>query len=182
MENSEGSNTNTFRKPEPIPFYSESPVYAREHGELEQYRASARENSRCIRAITGLIRDSYDGWRLNLPEERIRSMAEDYGEDRFAFLVANSIHCASYDRRYSRKNREWAESRINFANFSGEYEQYRLSAANAHPGLIDMFATKWREMEERAAEKLLSKEQPAEKMPQDKGEVRSSAEVNRPKR
>ena len=43
-----------------VPLYRESFAYASEHGELDQYRASRRENSDCASAITNVSYDHYN--------------------------------------------------------------------------------------------------------------------------
>lgn len=47
-----------------VPVYRNTGAYAREHGELEQLRASGKANSACCEAIEEAIRKHFDGMRL----------------------------------------------------------------------------------------------------------------------
>ena len=62
------------------PVYPHSATYAKEHGELEQYRASNNVNLQCKEAIEAAVREHFDGMYL------------------------------SQDGRYSRRNKEWAKT------------------------------------------------------------------------
>ena len=59
-----------------VPIYHESGTYAREHGELEQYRESNRANNICKQAIEQTIRKNFDGMRLLLVEDMAMDLAE----------------------------------------------------------------------------------------------------------
>ena len=45
--------------------YPHSAVYAKEHGELEQYRASNNANLQCKEAIEAAVREHFDGMYLS---------------------------------------------------------------------------------------------------------------------
>ena len=47
------------------PIYPHDGPYAREHGELEQYRTSRKANFACKEAIEAVIRENFDGMHLN---------------------------------------------------------------------------------------------------------------------
>ena len=46
------------------PVYPHSAAYAREHGELEQYRASNNANLQCKESIEAAVREHFDGMYL----------------------------------------------------------------------------------------------------------------------
>ncbi len=48
------------------PIYPHSAAYAREHGELEQYRASNNVNRQCKESIEAAVREHFDGMYLSL--------------------------------------------------------------------------------------------------------------------
>ena len=47
------------------PVYPYSAAYAREHGELEQYRASNNANLQCKESIEAAVREHFDGMYLS---------------------------------------------------------------------------------------------------------------------
>ena len=63
------------------PVYPHSAAYAREHGELEQYRASNNVNRQCKESIEAAVR-----------------------------VLANTVQLQDWDGRYSRRNKEWAKT------------------------------------------------------------------------
>ena len=52
------------------PVYQHSAVYAKEHGELEQYRASNRVNLQCKEAIEAAVREHFDGMYRYSPRNK----------------------------------------------------------------------------------------------------------------
>ena len=88
--------------------YPHSAAYAKEHGELEQYRASNRANLQCKEAIEAAVREHFDG--MYLSRDAARDVIETYGIDRVMFVLANTVQLQDWDGRYSLRNKEWAKT------------------------------------------------------------------------
>jgi len=88
------------------PIYMESADYAREHGEINQFRESMHLNLACRDAIDAAVRDNFDGMWLKktAPDEVLRT----YGPDRVLMVLANTVNEKEWDGRFSRRNKEWA--------------------------------------------------------------------------
>ncbi len=62
------------------PIYPHSAAYAREHGELEQYRASNNVNLQCKEAIEAAVQEHFDG--MYLSHDAAKGVIETYGMER----------------------------------------------------------------------------------------------------
>ena len=72
-----------------IPVYQHIGTYAREHGELEQFRNSFRANIACKEAIEAAIREHY---RNNcLDSEAPKQVVDQFGYDRVFHVLANTV-------------------------------------------------------------------------------------------
>lgn len=80
-------------------------AYARDTGEMEQYRASMRQNVACKRAIESVIRDRFDG--MNLDGEAAKLVLDFFGIDRVEYVLANTVQMKDWDGRFSPRNKEW---------------------------------------------------------------------------
>ena len=80
--------------------------YAIEHGEADEYLDSRKLDRECKGAIEDAIRQNFDGMRLK--HDIVKPLAEKYGSDRIAFVLANTLHQESWDGRFSRENKVWA--------------------------------------------------------------------------
>ena len=90
------------------PVYPYSAAYAREHGELEQYRASNNANLQCKESIEAAVREHFDG--MYLSHDAAKGVIETYGMERVAMVLANTVQLQNWDGRYSRRNKEWAKT------------------------------------------------------------------------
>ena len=63
--------------------------YVREHGELEQYRASYKANIACKEAIEQAIADHYRDNRLGT--EAVHQVLEQFGYDRMFYVLAGTV-------------------------------------------------------------------------------------------
>ena len=88
--------------------YPHSASYAKEHGELEQYRASNNANLQCKEAIEAAVREHFDG--MYLSRDAAKDVIETYGIDRVMFVLANTVQLQDWDGRYSPRNKEWAKT------------------------------------------------------------------------
>lgn len=73
-----------------IPLYTQSGTYAREHGELEQYRASNEANMACKQAIEDAIRDHYSGYSLD-GKAAVTEVENAFGVERTMYILANTV-------------------------------------------------------------------------------------------
>ena len=120
--------------------YRHSAVYAREHGELDQYRTSQRTNIACKEAIEAAISENYRDNRLD--GAAVSQVAEQFGYDRMLYVLANTVQQKEWDGRFSRANKEWVgtvEVPPNPDPFDGERNQEFV--VDSHPGLTDLFLT-----------------------------------------
>ena len=123
-----------------VPVYAQSGRYAREHGELDMYRASQKADEECKNAIETAIRENFDGMHLNTA--CVRKVSDRYGRERMMRILAITVLMHEGDMRISRENRMWAQTRNIISNpdgFGADRNVYL--AVNSHPGLIDMFLT-----------------------------------------
>lgn len=120
-----------------IPVYRQTGMYAREHGELEQFRQSNVANIACRAAIEKAIAENFDGMRLRA--DAAEPVLSEFGAERVLFVLANTVQHKDWDGRFSRENKAWA------AAFSIEPDvimgmDRRLQfVVNSHPAVLDGF-------------------------------------------
>lgn len=123
--------------------YQHGADYAREHGELDQYRASNRANVQCKEAIEAAVRKHFDG--LHLGHDAAKGVIETYGMDRVALVLANTVQLQDWDGRYSRRNKDWARTIPNHNS-----DTVRLGyALECHPAVLNGFIDLVREEQQR---------------------------------
>ena len=126
-----------------IPVYRQTGMYAREHGELEQFRQSNVANIACRAAIEKAITENFDGMRLR--NDAASPVLSEFGAERVMFVLANTVQHKDWDGRFSRENKAWA------AAFSIEPDvvmgmDRRLQfIVNSHPAVLDGFILMARE-------------------------------------
>ena len=126
------------------PIYPHSAAYAREHGELEQYRASNNVNLQCKESIEAAVREHFDG--MYLSHDAAKGVIETYGMERVSMVLSNTIQLQDWDGRYSRRNKEWAKTIPN-----DNPETVRCGyALNSHPAVLDGFIDLVREEQQRS--------------------------------
>jgi len=126
------------------PIYPHSAVYVREHGELEQYRASNRANLQCKAAIETAVREHFDG--MHLSHDAAKGVIETYGIDRVTLVLANTVQLQDWDGRYSRHNKEWAKT---IPNHNPDTVRCGY-ALNSHPAVLDGFIDLVREEQQKS--------------------------------
>lgn len=126
-----------------MPVYLYHASYAREHEELDVYRASFRANVSCKEAIEAAIREHY---RDNiLGKEAVSQVVDQFGYDRMLFVLANTVRHFEHDGRISQANKEWSRTfPIYENNDSAGNDRTAQFAVNAHPGLTDLFLSQAR--------------------------------------
>ena len=113
------------------PLYLKTARYAREHGESEQYHRSHELNNACREEMDKAMSENFDG--MHLKEGFERELMERYGRERVEYLLATTVKENAWDGRYSRENREWADSIP-----VSESESERLACClHSHPAVID---------------------------------------------
>ena len=126
-----------------IPVYRQTGMYARENGELEQFRQSNIANIACRAAIEKAIAENFDGMRLR--NDAAAQVLDAFGSERVLFVLANTVQHKDWDGRFSRENKAWA------AAFSIEPDvimgmDRRLQfIVNSHPAVLDGFIRMARE-------------------------------------
>ena len=116
--------------------------YAEEHGELEEYRASRKLDKECSQAVVEAIRQNYDGKHLN--KEAVKPVVEEYGSERLAFVLANTLQQLPWDGRFSRDNKSWAaefhipEDMVHGRDRNSEF------IISSHPTVLDGFINVFR--------------------------------------
>lgn len=119
--------------------YPHSASYAKEHGELELYRASNNANLQCKEAIEAAVREHFDG--MYLSHDAAKGVIQTYGLDRVMLVLANTVQLQDWDGRYSRRNKEWAKT---IPNYNSDTVR-RGYALNSHPAVLDGFINLVRE-------------------------------------
>ena len=137
-----------------IPIYKENGQYAREHGELDVFRQSNRANEFCARAIDQMIRENFDGMRLN--PRCIQPVIDTYGIERMLFVLANTVQQKDYDGRFSLPNKQWAWTIPVKPSIDGMMEDRRIHwIAEAHPAILDGFVNLARKAAEQEKASIL---------------------------
>lgn len=134
------------------PVYLQSGAYAREHGELETFRASHKANIACKEALEKAINRNYKDDCLDTAGV-YKDVVGRFGAERVKFVLATTIQHKDWDQRFSRDNRAWAQTVPMDASF-GSRESDRsvyYVVDQAHSGLTDLFVTRFRK--EQAREK-----------------------------
>lgn len=136
-----------------LPVYPQTAAYAREHGELETYRASHRANVDCKNAIEDAISAHYKDNRLNMA--CLKEVTGRFGLDRTAHVVANTIRDKDWDGRISDENKAWAKSvdiLPDKSAWGGDHTR-EFIISQTHPGLINLFANHVRKEVQQLQEK-----------------------------
>ena len=121
-----------------IPIYQQSGEYAREHGELEAFRASRKAHVACRDAIEAAIREGFDGMYLNAD---VKGVLAEFGPERVNYVLAATIQSKTWDERFSRSNHAWAA-----AIPMVEPEDRRMAyLINSHSTILDGFVNQVRE-------------------------------------
>ena len=129
--------------------YRQNAAYAREHGELEQYRTSRQANIACKEAIEETIRQSYDGKRLH--DGTAAKVMQQFGTERVMYVLANTVQQKEWDGRFNYYNKEWAKTVDIPPNpDSFGFERNSEFVVDSHAGLTDLFVSQARREAERS--------------------------------
>ena len=118
-------------------FYGHTLVYAMEHGEVDRYLDSRKLDRECKEAVEGTIRQNFDG--MHLKHDIVKPLEEQYGSDRIAFVLANTLQQESWDGRFSRDNKAWAAEYYIPENLVHGIDVNRELIISSHPAVLDGF-------------------------------------------
>ena len=121
----------------PQAFYGHTLSYAMEHGEVDRYSDSRKVDRECRGAIEETIRQNFDGMHLN--HDIVKPLAEQYGSERMAFVLANTICQESWDGRFSRDNKAWASEFPISEDIVHGIDMNRELIVSSHPAVLDGF-------------------------------------------
>lgn len=130
-----------------VPVYYMNAEYARDHSEIDAFRASERENRNCRRVIENAIRENFDGMHLN--QKALDVVLECYSVERIAMVLANTIRIKYDDGRFSRPNKQWARGiNMPFYPYYGEptYDRRYDYEVGSHPAILDGYVTMFRKV------------------------------------
>ena len=122
------------------PIYYRSATYAREHGELEQYRATSRECTICCRDIETIISARFDG--MHLERVAVDEALAIHGAELVGLVLSSTILYKEWDGRFSRSNKEWAHTIRQLDREGGS--NFLPTVVNTHPAILDGFVTMYR--------------------------------------
>lgn len=124
-----------------LPVYPYPAGHAREHGELNEYRASLHANVSCKEAIEAAIREHYRDNRLDAGAA-VGQVAEQFGQERMLYVLAATVRHFDYDGRISQDNKRWANTIPVYESKDGmDSDRSVQFVVCSHPGLTDLFLT-----------------------------------------
>ena len=126
-----------------IPVYRQTGMYAREHGELEQFRQSNVANIACRAAIEKAITENFDGMRLRA--DAAEQVLSEFGSERVLFVLANTVQHKDWDGRFSCENKAWAAAFSIAPDVVMGMDRQLQFVVNSHPAVLDGFIRMARE-------------------------------------
>ena len=126
-----------------IPVYRQTGMYARENGELEQFRQSNVANIACRAAIEKAIAENFDGMRLRA--DAAEQVLSEFGAERVLFVLANTVQHKDWDGRFSRENKAWAAAFSIEPDMVMGMDRRVQFIVNSHPAVLDGFICMARE-------------------------------------
>ena len=119
--------------------YRQTGMYAREHGELDQFRQSNVANIACRAAIEKAIAENFDGMRLKA--DVAAKVLHEFGAERVQFVLANTVQQKRWDGRFSRENKAWAAAFAIEPDVVMGMDRRLQFIVNSHPAVLDGFIT-----------------------------------------
>lgn len=122
-----------------LPVYPHSAVYARDHGEIAEYRQSYQANVDCSKAIDAAIRENYRDNRLN--PAAVTQVVERFGMERTLFVLAATARYKDRDGRIDSAHKTWAQTILvpDDKDVRGADRTHSYVVGYAHPGLVNLF-------------------------------------------
>ena len=119
------------------PVYKGTLAQAMEERDVDAYLDSRKLNIDCKKAIEEAIALNFDG--LHLKEDAATQVLEQFGEERMTFVMANTLRELSYDGRFSRQNKDWAEHIEIPENINQGKNLNQDYVIESHPAVLDGF-------------------------------------------
>lgn len=119
--------------------YYNSATYAREHGELDQYRETSKACQICCRDIETIITARFDGMRLE--RVAIDEALALHGAELVGLVLSSTILYKEWDGRFSRSNKDWAHT---IRQLDREGGSFLPTVVETHPAILDGFVTLYR--------------------------------------
>ena len=119
------------------PVYKGTLAQAMEERDVDAYLDSRKLNIDCKKAIEEAIALKFDG--LHLEEDAATQVLEQFGEERMTFVMANTLLELSYDGRFSRQNKDWAEHIEIPENINQGKNLNQDYVIESHPAVLDGF-------------------------------------------
>ena len=132
MEMLENNHTRAYP-----PVYKGTLAQAMEERDVDAYLDSRKLNIDCKKAIEEAIALNFDG--LHLKEDAATQVLEQFGEERMTFVMANTLRELSYDGRFSRQNKDWAEHIEIPENINQGKNLNQDYVIESHPAVLDGF-------------------------------------------
>ena len=89
-----------------------------------------------------MIRQNFDG--MHLKHDIVKPLAEQYGSERMAFVLASTIQQESWDGRFSVDNKAWASEFYIPENIVHGIDMNRELIVSSHPAVLDGFIDMFR--------------------------------------
>ena len=143
-----------------IHVYKQSAEYAIEHDELPVYRESFRVNMACRDVLEAAIHENYHDYSLDTGKAAAQ-VAAQFGMERMAYVLANTVRAFDHDGRISRDNKAWAQT-IPVCTDADEWGHERsryFLVSQVNPGLVNLLVSRVRE--ELAKEKDVPEKRPS---------------------
>ena len=118
--------------------YYHSASYAREHGELDQYRESNKYLHICGNDIETIISARFDG--AHLAGIAVPEVLAIHGPEAVSILLACTVINKEWDGRFSRSNKEWAHT----IRLPDRTDSFCLLYLNTHPAILNGFIDLYR--------------------------------------
>ena len=119
------------------PLYTHTITYAMEHGRADDYLESRKLNLDCKKAVEDAIRENFDG--MHLAHDAAEEVLEEYGAERVAFILANTVQHLEHDGRFSFGNKAWAKGYEIPENVNRGMDMNADYVVNSHPAVLDGF-------------------------------------------
>lgn len=156
------------------PVYKNDAEYAIEHDELPAYRESFRVNTACRDALEKAIHESYHDYCLDAGRASAQ-VAAQFGMERMAYVLANTVRAFDHDGRISRDNKAWAQTVPVCADadeWGHERSRYFL-VSQVNPGLVNLLVSRVREELARENDAPAKRPSVLEKIQKNKAAIQS---------
>lgn len=139
---------NTYKT---VKLYLQNWEYADENGQQEDYRASLKANIACKEAVEAAIVKHYhvNGYTLDT-KNCAKELILEFGLERLAYVLANTLRYKRYDGRISPENLRWAYTVsvvFEMQNNMNRTVNSRFVVDKCNLGLTDLLVTQVRELQ-----------------------------------